>query len=190
MIPASAFSSSRTGSHRHRPQKKWQPSPSAPVPTPSNHGTANTATPCSFSRTRILDVFEDFAEDSIKRAFDDSLADPRRILRDIRTYEGASNTRLIAPDYEYDPDNTLPLVEGFSALARALVIGNARADLLPPAVSQWIQVAATYGANTIDLARSAITSDLTRAGELKKALSAGQVPTELVSRLEDAIGIN
>ena len=42
-----------------------------------------------------------------------------------------------------------------SALARALVIGNARADLLPPAVSQWIEVAATYGANTIDLARTA-----------------------------------
>lgn len=143
-----------------------------------------------FKNADPLDVFEDFAEDSIKRAFDDSLADPRRILRDIRAYEEASNTRLIAQDYEYDPDNTLPLVEGFSALARALVIGNARADLLPPAVSQWIEVAATYGANTIDLARSAITADLTRAGDLKKALSAGQVPTELVSRLEDAIGIN
>ena len=143
-----------------------------------------------FKNADPLDVFEDFAEDSIKRAFDDSLADPRRILRDIRTYEGASNTRLIAQDYEYDPDNTLPLVEGFSALARALVIGNARADLLPPAVSQWIEVAATYGANTIDLARSAITADLTRAGELKKALASGNVPTELVSRLEDAIGIN
>jgi hypothetical protein len=143
-----------------------------------------------FKNADPLDVFEDFAEDSIKRAFDDSLADPRRILRDIRDYEGASNTRLIAQDYEYDPDNTLPLVEGFSALARALVIGNARADLLPPAVSQWIEVAATYGANTIDLARSAITADLTRAGELKKALASGNVPTELVSRLEDAIGIN
>lgn len=143
-----------------------------------------------FKNADPLDVFEDFAEDSIKRAFDNSLADPRRILRDIRTYEGSSNTRLIAPDYEYDPENTLPLVEGFSALARALVIGNARADLLPPAVSQWIEVAATYGANTIDLARSAITADLQRAGELKKALASGNVPTDLVSRLEDAIGIN
>ena len=145
-----------------------------------------------FNGAEIQDIAEDFSETAMKMAVEDGFADPEIILDDIRRYEAASGNQVIAPGYEYDPTNRLPLIEGFSKLARGVLMGNVRSGLLPPEVSAWIEMQASLMAVSVDLAKQGdqLSMDVKTAGELRAAIAAGQVPKRLERLLRDSLGLD
>jgi hypothetical protein len=146
-----------------------------------------------FKGADALNIFEDFAEDAMKRAIADGIADPLTILADLRDYQTATGDTILPAGYEYDPDNALPLIEAFSALARAQVIGNVSTDSIPRSVGQWLETITTYGEHTLatakDIARG-YAPDLQRTATLREAIGKGNLPPRLLDLINDSIGIN
>jgi len=146
-----------------------------------------------FKGADALNIFEDFAEDAMKRAISAGIADPLTILADLRDYQTATGDTILPAGYEYDPDNAIPLIEAFSALARAQVIGNVSTDSIPRSVGQWLETITTYGEHTLatakDIARG-YAPDLQRTATLREAIGKGTLPPRLLDLINDSIGIN
>lgn len=148
-----------------------------------------------YNGAEIQDIAEDFAETSLKMAVEEGFADPEILLDDIRRYEEATGAQLIPANYEYDPANPLPLIEGFSKLARGVLMGNVRTGVLPPEVSAWIETQAAMMAVSVDLAKSAaagsqFASDVFTAGQWREAVAAGKVSPRLERMLMDSLGLD
>ena len=133
----------------------------------------------------VQDIAEDFAEVNMKQAIDQGFADPEIILDNIRRYEAASGAKVIDPTYVYDKENHLPILEGFSKLARGVVMSEVNSGLLPATVSKWIKTQIALHAASVELAR-----DLHTAGEFQDALQAGYVPDRLHKQILDAVGLD
>jgi predicted ABC-type ATPase len=138
-----------------------------------------------YGGANIQDIAEDFAEVNMKQAVDGGFADPEIILDNIRRYEQASGAKLIDPDYQFDAENQLPIVEGFSKLARGVLMSELNSDMLPETVRKWVQVQLALNAASVELAR-----DLSTAAEFRESLQAGFVPDRLHRELLDAVGLD
>jgi hypothetical protein len=142
----------------------------------------------------IANVFEDFSEDALARGLSEGLVDGSAVLRDLRKVEQATGMELLPPGYGIDPAagevDTMPLLEGFSKLARAHAWGNVRTGALPERTARWMDMLVATQAGMLRKAEnSLIRSDLARAGQFKEALAKGEVPAELEKLLGESIGI-
>ena len=120
--------------------------------------------------------------------------DGASVLRDLRKVEQATGMELLPPGYGIDPAagevDTMPLLEGFSKLARAHAWGNVRTGALPERTARWMDMLVATQAGMLRKAEnSLIRSDLARAGQFKEALAKGEVPAELEKLLGESIGI-
>ncbi|MCW1916481.1 hypothetical protein OJ996_23035 [Luteolibacter sp. GHJ8] len=64
------------------------------------------------------------------------------MLRDLRKVEQATGMELLPRDYGIDPaaPDPMPLLEGFSKLARAHAWGQVRTGALPERTSRWMDM--------------------------------------------------
>ncbi|MFZ9937746.1 MAG: DUF7178 family protein, partial [Luteolibacter sp.] len=148
-----------------------------------------------FNGREIQDIAEEFAESNISRAFEEGLLDPEILLANLLDFQEASGIRLIDPAYRYTPGDTLPILEGFSKLARGYLMGEVRSGLLPAEVAQWLEMQASLQAASIEVARQLNTGisyaqDIELAGQLREAMQAGYLPPRLERQLKDALGID
>jgi hypothetical protein len=147
-----------------------------------------------FKGRDIADVFEEFSEDALARGLSEGLVDGTAVLRDLRKVEHATGMELLPPGYGIDPAagevDTMPLLEGFSKLARAHAWGNVRTGALPERTARWMDMLVATQAGMLRKAENTlIRSDLARAGQFKEALAKGEVPAELEKLLGESIGI-
>ena len=146
-----------------------------------------------FKGRDIADVFEDFSEDALARGLAEGLIDGGAVLRDLRKVEQATGMPLLPPHYGYDPAagavDAMPLLEGFSKLARAHAWGNVRTGALPEKTARWMDMLVATQAGMLRKGNALIHSDLARAGQFKEALARGEVPAELEKLLGESIGI-
>lgn len=141
----------------------------------------------------ISDIAEDVSETVLKSAISEDLLNPHALLDDIRAYERATGRRIIESGYDYTAENYLPLVEGFSKLARGYMLAESRSDLLPPSVRQWAAMVTAFSAASVDAVQgqaAEIMADVSTAADLRAAIAAGTLPERLRSRLADSLGLN
>lgn len=138
-----------------------------------------------FRGANLQDITEEFAEANMRNAVEQGFADPEIILDDIRRYESATGARIIDPAYQYDPANQIPLIEGFSKLARGVLLSERSSAALPSTVAKWIGIQLAMESASIELAR-----DLGTAAEFREALGKGVVPPRLERQLRDSIGLD
>lgn len=137
----------------------------------------------------LATIAEEFSEANIRDAIDNGFVDPEILLDNIRRYESTSGNAVIDPAYEWDPENPIPVLEGFSKLARGYMLSQVRAGLLPPTVARWIEMQTALQAATIE-AGTAFAADIKTAAELRAAITAGQLPGRLEAQIKDAIGLD
>ena len=119
----------------------------------------------------------------------EGLIDGQAVLRGLRKVEQATGMPLLPDRYGYDPANEMPLLEGFSKLARAHAWGNVRTGVLPAKTARWMDMLVATQAGMLRKSNALIHSDLARAGQFKEALERGEVPAELEKLLGESIGI-
>jgi hypothetical protein len=142
-----------------------------------------------FRGRSIQDVMEEFSEDFLARGIADGIIRPESIVRDIQAFQAASGSTLLPPNYTYTPENSLPLLEAFSAISRAAAMSQVRTGLLPPEVSQWIEIQIATMDSTIGEANK-LAADLRRTADWKAALDNGNLTPELESLIQDSLGLN
>jgi len=146
-----------------------------------------------FQGHTISDIVEDLAETVLKRSIEESLVSPYQIQEDIRAYETSTGRTLLPAGYDYTPEDSLPLVEAFSKLARGYLFSQVRAGTLPESVRQWAEMVTAYAASIVDVSKSTaseVIGDLRTAADLRAAIAAGTMPARLTAKLADATGIN
>jgi orotate phosphoribosyltransferase len=146
-----------------------------------------------FHGHQVADIAEEFSEANMREALDAGFADPEILLDNIRRYEAATGAKVIAPEYQYDPYNPVPLLEGFSKLARGYMMSEVRSGALPDNLRKWIEMQTALTAATVDIARGfsgAMGTDLQTAEELREAIAAGYLPARLQQQLADAVGLD
>jgi hypothetical protein len=137
-----------------------------------------------FKGRDIGDVFEEFSEDALARGLSEGLVDGASVLRDLRKVEQATGMELLPSGYGIDAAageaDVMPLLEGFSKLARAHAWGNVRTGALPERTAGWMDMLVATQAGMLRKAEnSLIRADLARAGQFKEALAKGEVTPEL-----------
>jgi hypothetical protein len=146
-----------------------------------------------FHGHQVQDIAEEFSEANMREAFDAGFADPEILLDDIRRYEVATGAKVIEAAYQYDPANPVPLLEGFSKLARGYMMSEVRSGALPETVRKWIEMQTALTAAAVNIAKGFsghMAMDLGTAKELREAIAAGYLPERLQRQLADAVGLD
>jgi hypothetical protein len=142
-----------------------------------------------FRGRSIQDVMEEFSEDFLARGIADGIIRPEAIVRDIQAFQAATGKPLLPAGYTYTKENSLPLFEAFAPLARAAAMSQVRTGVLPPEVSQWIEIQIATMDSTIGDANK-LAADLRRTADWKAALDNGNLTPELESLIQDSLGLN
>lgn len=146
-----------------------------------------------FHGHQVQDIAEEFSEANMREAFDSGFADPEILLDNIRRYEAATGAKVIDPGYQYEAANPVPLLEGFSKLARGYMMSEVRSGAMPENLRKWIEMQTALTAATVDIAKGfsgAMGTDIQTAKELREAIAAGYLPARLQQQLADAVGLD